>query len=263
MVLPGGCSFHLPNETSLAKTIPELNVSGDYRHPFYKKVIYKLKTYGTDVRGEGCDMPAFESKTVPTLVIPSPQVTRPLVSVNTFMKANEYNIIVHSATTLHIPGHRPLLMRNSLTRTILKKTGEALASSNESNILINETYDELASQLLQRLGYLGRLSDPDHPETSPAELLSAKDEPESNEGISTPRPSGTTLMDALRAQSVTQTEPQTISLDELNNGTRILDAAGTETAVPQTPATPRTYKLPKVEPKFKHDAPDYVSEEGF
>ena len=154
------CGFTFPNQEKLANTIPELNVTGDYHHPFFKKVIKELKIAGVNVNVESSSNTINDDDTIPTLIIPKPNVQDYVSAVDSRAQAIESNFIVNIAATLKIPSHRPILMKNSLTRSALNKTGQSLASTIEKETIIDETYDILARQLVFRIAYLGKLSDP-------------------------------------------------------------------------------------------------------
>lgn len=238
-----GCGFSLPQQTKLNEAMPEIIVTGSYHHPFYKMVVQKLRLSGVTVISQ--NSPTIpRNGDIPSLMIPSPSVSNQVASVDSRAQALERTIIVRAAATLLIPNHRPILMRNSLTRHALDKSGQNLASHNEINILINETYDELSSQLVMRLGYLGRQSDPDARIPQPEELVlvpSEGDDP-SSLNIHTSGYEGMTLIEALKAQDSAEKAAATeIPLDNLNNGLNVLDHQ------PQ---------LPKVAPKLLHEAPE-------
>ena len=140
-------------------------------------------------------------------------------------------------------------MRNTITRTTFNKSANTLASNNESDILVRECFDLLSSQLVDRINYLGKMSDPDEPMPNPAELILAKDE-DGNE-VLVDTGSDMTLLDALRLnKAVEESAGKNISLSELNNGSAVLNAN-------------HTYELPRVVPKLVNEAPESVSEEGF
>lgn len=244
-LLCSSCGFHLPNENTLSSTIPALNVYGSYHHPFYRKVVQKLKAYGVEVNAQGtAQREAPQDPALPTLEIPKPDVQIPLVSVNSRLDAEEYNVIVSVSSTLNIPGHRPLLMRNSLTRSFLNKSGRPLSSNNERDLVIDESYDELASQLVMRLSYLGRQSDPQAEFATPRELLIAQDDPGSFIEVSTLEEAtrGMTLLEALQySDSQEAAAAPKVTLEELNNGAEVLK---------------RSYNLPKTAPRLKDEAPE-------
>lgn len=249
-ILLSSCGFHLPDEVSTASAVPELKVTGNWHHPFFRKTVDLLRVRGVKVytEGYGTDGIDGDNTSLPTLSIPAPSVSVPLMSVNAYMSALEYSVIVRTADILTIPGHRPLLMRNSLTRTYLNKSGRALATSSEFKEILDETYQELASQLVTRISYLGRQSDPDAEQLTPAQLNEAKDDPSSKQDL-TNIPAGMTLMDALRMQDNNDlTSGKSTSLDELNNGSKILNS---------TQDTQRSYNLPKSKPVLKNEAPDF------
>ena len=234
-LLMQGCGFHLPNQTKLSNTFEKINVSGDYHDPFYKKVVRELEIAGINVNAQFSPNHQ-EDALVPTLLIPAPSVSTPIASIDANAETLEYQLIVSSTTTLRIPNHRPIIMRNSLTRNMMNKPGLALSSDNERKIVTDETYDELASQLVTRLGYLGRQSDPDALQSTPADLTVAvgedKDLPKSK--TLSDAYSGMTLLEALQLQeSEDLSNSSQTSLSELNNGNQVLN---------------RSYKLPKCVP---------------
>ena len=238
-----GCGFHLPNQTRLSETFSSINVSGDYHHPFYKKVVQDLKLSGVKVNAQFSKDGIKEDKSVPTLLIPEPKVSMPIASIDANAEVLEYQLIVSSATTLRIPNHRPILMRNSLTRNLLNKPGMSLQSDTERALVTDETYDELASELVTRLSYLGRQSDPDAQKTSPAELTLS--DGESNQNIKKQTLSddyaNMTLLEALQlSASEEQENGQKENLSDLNNGNAILK---------------HSYSLPKVAPVPKSEIP--------
>ena len=238
-----GCGFSLPHQTKLSEAMPEIVVTGSYHHPFYKMVVQKLRLSGVNVISQNSPTVPKDAD-LPSLMIPSPSVSNRVASVDSRAQTLERAIIVRAAATLLIPNHRPIVMRNSLTRQVLDKSGQNLASHNEINIVINETYDELSSQLVMRLSYLGRQSDPDARVPQPGELVlvpSEGDDPESIE-IQTSGYVGMTLIEALKAQDTAEKATSSeVSLDNLNNGQDVLNHR------PQ---------LPKVAPKLLHEAPE-------
>lgn len=249
-IMLSGCGFHLQDEVSLAEAVPELKVTGDWHHPFYRKVVDRLRVSGVKVgtKGYGDDGVDMNDASIPELTVPAPTISNPVTSLNIYMSSLESNLIVSTANILNIPGHRPLQMKNSLTRSYLNKTGKALATSNEYQIVLDETYDELASQLVTRISYLGRQSDPDSKVMTPAELTESNDDP-STKVQEEVVPEGMTLMEALKAKNAQEAaEGKRTELSELNNGAAILE---------------HNYELPKTKPVLKNEAPDTISEENF
>ncbi len=244
------CGFHFPNQNRLGASLTEINVSGSYHSKFYRLVVQKLQVRGVKVYYQNQDNRNFVAKDgIPSLVISSPSYSLPIASINSKESALEYNMVVKTTATLIIPNHnRPIVMRNGLTRTTLNKAENSLASENERQIMLNECYEELANQMVMRINNLGKQTDPDSPSVKPAELLLAKDE--DNNDIYIDNTQSMTLIDALQAQdSAQKAAAKSVTLQELNNGNRILN-------------NNRTYNLPKVEPKLQHSAPDLVDEEG-
>lgn len=232
------CGFHLPNQAKLDKTIPELNVIGDYHHPFYKMVVNRLKANGVNVYAQNSDYTPNSKDNISTLMIPEPQISDNVVSVNSRAQSIESTIIVSIAATLSVPNHRPILMRNSTTRSILNKPGQSLASDTEKSIVITETQEQLADALVLRLGYLGRSSDPDSAIPQPGELIVSDEE----QITLVPHTSGMTLLEALQSQDHYESaNSKSVSLDKLNNGTEILQ---------------KTYQLPKSKIERLHKAPN-------
>ena len=232
------CGFHLPNQAKLDKTMPELNVIGDYHHPFYKMVVNRLKANGVTVYAQSSDFYPDQKNNISTLMIPEPQVSDNVVSVNSRAQSIESAIIVSVAATLSVPNHRPILMRNSTTRSILNKPGQSLASDNEKSVVVSETQEQLADALVLRLGYLGRSSDPDSAAPQPGELI-LSDEEQINLPHGT---AGMTLLEALQAQDHYESSAsQSMTLEELNNGTQVLQ---------------KDYELPKVKVERLHKAPN-------
>lgn len=248
--LLSGCGFHLPNQTRLSDTFESLNVQGDYHDAFYRKVVQELRISGIKVNAQYEPSLKADDK-IPTLYIPSPQVSMPIASINANADTLEYQIIVSSTTTLRIPNHRPLLMRNSLTRNMLNKPGLSLSADTERAMVIEETYEELARQLVTRLGYLGRQSDPDALQSNPADLTVSVGEDTvlpSSKTMSDAY-SGLTLIEALQLQdSEESAKAQSTNLNKLNNGNAVLN---------------RTYELPKVAPKPKNALPDNLDPDNY
>ncbi len=241
LALLSACGFHLPHQTKLDEAVPELNVEGDYHHQFYKMVVQKLRISGVKVNSQG-DPGFAANQEVPTLLIPEPSVDNVVVAVDSRAQALERNLFVQVAMTLLIPHHRPIIMRNSLTRTVLNKTGHSLASENEIDIVTSETYEELASQMVIRIGYLGRESDPDARVPLPQDLVTSADDPSSQVTAVNPY-EGMTLIEALQQQDAEdQAKAQQVDLNELNNGSVYTN--------PQ---------LPPIEPQLKHEAPDTLN----
>lgn len=238
-----GCGFHLPNQSKLSQVVPELNVVGDYHDPFYNMVVSRLKANGVVIH----DMPATyqpnKNDKIPTLTLPSPSVDDVVVSVDSRAQALERSYLVSSNATLFVPYHRPIVMHNSITRSTINKPGVTLAADVERNTVINETKAHLADELILRLSYLGRASDPNNLAPTPGELVIAKDEPDDSIVLTKQNDtSGLTLMEALQQQSQYEKANATsVTLDELNNGQEILKDS---------------YKLPPVKPKLLHKAPD-------
>lgn len=243
-----GCGFHLPSEETLAQTMPVVNFQGNERGRMARAVIQKLRVAGVDVRTSGSkDHPLLKDPSVPQLQVSDPSVYAPLVSVNSYLGASEYNMILRSSGILRIKGHRPILMRASITRSYLNKSGAALATSNEFDNIYRESCDELASQMVTRLGYLGRQSDPNDKAPSPAELTVSSDDPST--ALKEEPPAGMTLMEALRYEGEQEKAAGgSTSLDSLNNGSAVLEG---------------THDLPRTKPTLKNEAPASVSAEGF
>jgi outer membrane lipopolysaccharide assembly protein LptE/RlpB len=243
-----GCGFHLPSEATLAETIPVINFTGDERGPFGRSVIKKLRTAGVDVRtSKSKDHPLSKDPAVPQLQLAGPSVSAPLVSVNSYLSATEYNMILNASGILRIQGHRPILMRASITRSYLNKTGAALATSIEFDNIYKESCEELATQIVTRLGYLGRQSDPNDKAPTPAELTVSADDPSTQ--LKDEPVAGMTLMEALRYQGEQEKQSgKSTTLDQLNNGSAVLKG---------------THDLPKTKPVLKNEAPESVSAEGF
>lgn len=247
------CGFHLPNQARLNETMPEINVVGDYHENFYKMVVNRLRANGVTVHAQSSSYDPLKDNNVtsniPLLMIPAPTVTDTVVSVNSLAQSIENAIVVSTATTLSVANHRPILMRNSITRSTLNKTGQALASDTEKATIILETEQQLADELVLRLSYLGRSSDPDAPNPMPYELLMVPGEdPDGtlNSGNIPVRP-GTnqnmTLLEALQLQEqYEKTTGRQVTLDEINNGNAILDPN-------------KSYQLPPVKPQPLNQIP--------
>ena len=236
-LLVSACGFHLPNQTKLDEAIPQLNVEGEYHHPFYKLMVQKLRISGVEVFAQG-DPGYTHQEGIPSLYIPEPSVDNVVVAVDSRAQALERNLLIKVTMTLDIPNHRPLIMKNSLTRSVLNKTGHTLASENEVAIVTQETYDELSSQMVLRLGYLGRETDPDARIPLPQDLVVSADDPGTQVSARNPY-AGMTIMEALQSQDAADAaEAQEVTLDTLNNGKQYTDP-----------------KLPPVTPELLHEAP--------
>lgn len=239
--LLSACGFHQPHQIKMDEALPELNVIGDYHHPYYKMVINRLRSNGVKVNAQNSDFHPDLKQDLPYLMLPQPNVESQTVSVDSRAQAIETSLLITTAATLYIPNHRPILMRNSITRSALNKTGQSLASDTEQATVINETYQVLADQLVQRLSYLGRYSDPDELSPMPGELIYAEGEisdinydPKQFEGL--------TLLEALQMQDqIDKVDGQQVDYSQLNNGQQILN--------------PENYKLPPVKPVPLHQAP--------
>lgn len=249
--LTSACGFHLPNQAKLDDTMPAIVVSGDYHDEFYKMVVHRLRANGVTVYAQdsGYD-PAQDAKVeaLPTLILPQPYVLNEVVSVNSRAQSLENAIVVSIAPTLAIPNHRPIMMRNSVTRSVLNKPGQALASDTEKAIVVQETKEDLANQLVMRLAYLGRSSDPDATAPQPAELIMAQGETSAQDTAAvaqaTTQTPGMTLMEALQQQDQFESAQGTqVTLDQLNNGASVLN---------------KSYQLPKVAPEPLHRAPEHL-----
>lgn len=208
LLLCGGCGFRLPQLVALQDTVPELVLEGDCREPFCRLVRRQLAVSGVIVHEDGAE----RHPQVPQLWLPEPEVSEFTASVDSKAQALEYHIIVRASATLRIGSHRPLNISNSLTRTVLNKAGHALASDVEKQSVIRETMEELARELVLRVGYLGRMTDPDIPVPTPAELLASEEE-----HIDVPaRP--LTLIEALQqADARERAAARSVPLGELNH----------------------------------------------
>ncbi|MGN1280865.1 MAG: LPS assembly lipoprotein LptE [Succinivibrio sp.] len=245
------CGFHIPNQNRLGSSIAEIDISGDYHSMFYKVLVQKLQARGIKVNYQGtANRENSVRSNIPSLSVTAPKVSMPLTSIDSRGAALEYNVIVTSSAVLTIPNlKRPIVMKNGLVRTTINKADNALASSNEQDIIISECINTLADQLIVRINYLGRQTDPDEPKSVPAELLLAKDE--NNSDIYIDKSQSMTLIEALKAQGNAESiNAKSVSLSELNNGIKVLNSKG-------------THNLPKTEPKVVHQAPDSLSEEVF
>ncbi|MDT3662079.1 MAG: hypothetical protein ROM54_00970 [Anaerobiospirillum sp.] len=251
-LLATGCGFHLPNQAKLDDTMPEVVVTGDYHDQFYKLVVRRLRANGVTVYAQDSGYSPTDderAKDLPTLILPRPNVLDEVVSVNSRAQSLEYALVVSVAPTLAIPNHRPIMMRNSVTRSVLNKPGQALASDTEKAIVIQETKEDLADQLVMRLSYLGRSSDPDASVPQPAELILAQGESSAQDTAAvtqaTTQTQGMTLLEALQQQDQYESAQGTqLTLDQLNNGQRILNN--------------KSYELPKVKPEPLHQAPEHL-----
>ena len=246
-----GCGSHLPTQGSVSSSLAQINVTGDYHNSFYKLMVRKLRTRGVKVYAKSAvDRDFKPKKGIPTLTVNAPSVSMPIASVDSRETALEYRIVVVARANLKVSENaRTIVMRNALTRTALNKSDNTLASANEQELILDECYEELSDQMINRIGYLGKQTDPSVPASVPAQLLLAKDE--NNNDILIDNQGSMTLIDALKAQdSIEKDNAKSVSLSELNNGMKILNAN-------------KTYNLPKTEPKIVHQAPDSVSEEGF
>lgn len=251
-LLATGCGFHLPNQAKLDDTMPEVVVTGDYHDQFYKLVVRRLRANGVTVYAQDSGYSPTDderAQDLPTLILPRPNILDEVVSVNSRAQSLEYALVVSVAPTLAIPNHRPIMMRNSVTRSVLNKPGQALASDTEKAIVIQETKEDLADQLVMRLSYLGRSSDPDASVPQPAELILAQGEASAQDTAAvtqaTTQTQGMTLLEALQQQDQYESAqgPQ-LTLDQLNNGQRVLNN--------------KSYELPKVKPEPLHQAPEHL-----
>lgn len=268
-LLLSGCGFHLPNQAKLDETMPKINVSGDYHHQFYKMVVNRLRANGVEVYAQDSDFFPNLNENIPSLMLPAPQVQDEVVSVNSRAQSIESALLVSIAATLSIPNHRPILMRNSITRSALNKPGQSLASDTEKDMVIQETYAQLADELVMRLSYLGRLSDPDAYAPVPAELVSAigeEEDPSSSARVVQQHAAGLTLMEALQLQAQYESANATsVTYEQLNNGQAILNQgqttpvqATTNANGEVTAAPAKSYKLPPVQPEPLHRAPSHL-----
>ena len=140
--LLSACGFELPSQEDLSKAVPKLNVEGDYHSSFYKYVVQKLRMAGVEVNSQNSDYYQNDSE-VPTLMIPTSHVETKVVAVDSMAQSLEENMLISVAATLSIKGHKPILIKNSLTRSILNKSGFALASQTEKDTVIDETFLEM------------------------------------------------------------------------------------------------------------------------
>ncbi len=245
------CGFHIPNQSRLGSSIAEINVLGSYHNDFYKLVVQRLQVRGVKVNYQGTDNRKIKLiDDVPTLQISAPSVSYPVASVDIYGSVKEYDVVISTSATLRIPNHkRPIVIRTGITRYTLNKSDNSLASANERSLIAQEGYEELADQLIRRINYLGKQSDPDFKSPSPAELTLAKDE-DGNEYLIDNSPS-MTLIDSLKAQDEKErVEASSVALSDLNNGLRVLNPN-------------KTHELPKVKIKMVNEAPEELSEEGF
>ena len=251
-LLATGCGFHLPNQAKLDDTMPEVVVTGDNHDQFYKLVVRRLRANGVTVYAQDSGYSPTDderAQDLPTLILPRPNILDEVVSVNSRAQSLEYALVVSVAPTLAIPNHRPIMMRNSVTRSVLNKPGQALASDTEKAIVIQETKEDLADQLVMRLSYLGRSSDPDASVPQPAELILAQGEASAQDTAAvtqaTTQTQGMTLLEALQQQDQYESAQGTqLTLDQLNNGQRVLNN--------------KSYELPKVKPEPLHQAPEHL-----
>lgn len=245
------CGFHIPNQNRLGSSLAEINVTGSYHDQFYKMVVQKLEVRGVKVNYQGTASRKIKARDdIPSLEIASPSISTPIVSVDVAGSAKEYNMMVTTSAVLKIPNHnRPIIIRNGISRLTINKGDNSLASENERRILIEESLDELSDQMIRRINYLGKQSDPNGSKATPAQLVLAKDE-DNNEVYIDNSPS-MTLIDALKAQQVQEKyDANSVALSELNNGIRVLNPE-------------KKYELPKTKIKMVNEAPDELTEEGF
>lgn len=220
-----GCGFHLPNQTKINEALPTINVVGSYHHPYYKMVVNRLKANGVNLIIQDIDYTPKQDDQYPTLLIAQPSIQEEVVSVDSRAQAIESDLFISTASTLYLPKHRPILIKNSFTRSFLNKPGQSLASDVEKGTIILETEEELADQLVIHLSYLGRMSDPDYKAPLPSDLVYVEGE-EQSELVASPQSNydGLTLIEALQIQDLEEkSAAQTVSLDEINNAKTILN----------------------------------------
>lgn len=251
LALTTACGFHFPNQGQLSSTVSRMNVNGDYHGRFYKMVVAKLKIRGVLVNEMSCNnrgnFKNFED--VPTLTIVEPSVSTPINSIDAHGAALEYSMIVKANASLQLPNYsRRIIMSNTITRSTLNKADNTLASTNEQNIIKNECYDELSDQLIARINYLGKQTDPNSPDLTVAELLLS--EGENNSDIVIEKGSNLTLYEALTEQDNREREnANSVTLNELNNGSKILDPN-------------KNYRLPRTRVNLPHQAPELSELDG-
>lgn len=234
-LLLAGCGFNFPNQTKLQESIPEIDLQGDYHDRFYKMVKRNLIVSGVKVYDNGVGLSDEKRDTIPKLMLPKPRSKEYVASVDSMAQAIEYNIIVSVSANLVIAGHRPISIKNSLTRSTLNKAGHSLATTTEKQTVINETLEELADEMVLRIGYLGRRSDPDAEAPTPVSLLDTEEE-----HFEARQDPSVTLIEALQqADQAERAQAESVTLDELNNGQRVLGD-------PQ---------LPKVRPELMNEIP--------
>ncbi len=212
------CGFNFPNQIKLSEAIPSITVIGDYHHYFYKSVIHELQLSGVKVDYQKSGYtPDTKNTKNPILYIAEPLVEKPVVAVDSKGQALEYNLFIKIAATLKIAKNKNVLIKNALTRSIVSKTGQSLATANEEAILAKETYQELATQLVLRLSYLGKLSDPDSTRLKASDLVA-----DGNEIIELDSDNTMTLIEALQNQDLREKEAaKIVSLDEINDNKSI------------------------------------------
>ena len=152
-------------------------------------------------------------------------------------------MVVKANASLQLPNYnRRIIMSNTITRSTLNKADNTLASTNEQNIIRYECYDELSDQLISRINYLGKQTDPNSPDLTVAELLLAKGE--NNSDIVIEKGGNLTLYEALTEQDNKEREnASSVTLNELNNGSKILNSKD-------------SYRLPKTRVNLPHQAPE-------
>lgn len=245
LALTTACGFHFPNQGRLSSTVTRMNVNGDYHGKFYKMVVSKLKIRGVAVNEINCsNRDNFKNiDKVPTLNIVEPTVSTPINSIDAHGAALEYSMIVKANASLQLPNYnRRIIMSNTITRSTLNKADNTLASTNEQNLIRHECYDELSDQLISRINYLGKQTDPNSPDLTVAELLLAKGE--NNSDIVIQKGGNLTLYEALTEHDNKEREnASSVTLNELNNGSKILNSKG-------------SYRLPKTRVNLPHQAPD-------
>lgn len=220
--LISACGFTIPQQENLNVAIPKIVVLGDKNNSFVKLVVNDLKQNGVEVLLNAQDT----DKAIPKLSVANPVVEDFVVAVDTSAQALERNLQISTAATLFIDNYRPIAMKNSISRTILNKSGNSLASQNEYDLVISETLQTMANQLIVRLSYLGKQSNPDIKIPTPGELTLQKGEflDDKNET------SKMSLIEALQKQD---------AIDRNNSTTISLDKKLSE----------QSYKLPSVKPK--------------
>ncbi len=150
-ILSTGCGFQLMRTKPIKETYPEIAFVGDKRNVFYKRLFEKLTVKGINVIEANNDFQSYLAQDIPVLTCSSLNNNISTLSVSGNSQDLEYNIRSSVSCLLYLKDKKPYTIKSAINRSYLNKAGSTITSDSEKSALINESIEELTTQITFRL----------------------------------------------------------------------------------------------------------------